>query len=119
MKSFQPIRRGKSGPEKKIQDELVRYLTNLGWFVKVTHGNAFSSGWPDLYACHKTYGSRWIEVKLPDMKGSKYTKSQLRDFPKFCANGAGVWVLTGANDRQYELLFRPPNWWQYTSVFKK
>lgn len=112
-------RHGSSRPEAKIQTAIIKMLNNYGWFVKATHGNAYASGWPDLFACHIAYGQRWIEVKLPKMKGSKYTPAQLRDFPKFAANGSGVWVMTGATDEEYaKILDQPQNWWKYTSVYK-
>ena len=94
---------------------MLRYK---GWFVKVTHGNMYQSGYPDLYAPHSTYGPRWIEVKKPNMKGSKFTPAQLADFPKFCANGSGVWVLTAATKDEYEKLFQNPNWVVYLKIWK-
>ena len=118
MKPFKPKKHGSQGPEAKIQKSIIKMLELRGWWVKVTHGNAHTDGWPDLLACHKIYGTRWIEVKLPNMKGSKFTKAQLRDFPKFCANGSGVWVLTSNTDEEYNKLFKPYNWWLYTSVLK-
>ena len=93
-------------------------LRSLGWFVKSTHGNAYTDGWPDIYATHSRYGIRWIEVKLPHMKGSKFTAAQLEDFPKLCANGSGVWVLTGATHEEYEKLFKKYNWWKYLDAMK-
>lgn len=75
----------------------------------VTHGNEFQSGFPDLYATHYSYGPRWIEVKLPDMKGSKFTAAQWREFPKMVANGTGIWILTGATPTEYSKLFKPYN----------
>lgn len=87
---------------------MLRYK---GWFVKITHGNMYSVGWPDLFASHSRYGPRWIEVKLP--KGSQLTAAQLEDFPKFCANGSGVWILNAATDDEYKKLFKEPNWYLY------
>lgn len=104
---------GKKSPEAKIQQAIRDKLTLLGWFVKRTHGNAFTDGWPDLFACHSSHGQRWIEVKLPDMKGSSFTPAQIRDFPKFIANGSGVWILTGDSEAEIEKLFKPPNYWYY------
>lgn len=118
MKPFKSKRHGGQGPEAIIQKSLIAFLQQKGWWVKVTHGNAHTDGWPDLLACHKVYGTRWIEVKLPEMKGSKYTKAQLRDFPKFACNGSDVWVLTAATEDEYAKLFKPGNWWLYTSVLK-
>jgi hypothetical protein len=105
--------RSKRGPEHKIQDDIIDMLRVKGWFVKVTNGNQFQSGFPDLFACHSRYGQRWIEVKLPNMEGSKFTDAQLEDFPKLCANGSGVWVLTAATDAEYQKLFKRFNWWEY------
>lgn len=105
----------KHGPEWFIQRDVIKMLRFRGWFVKPTHGNAFQSGFPDLFCTHSTYGIRWIEVKLPDMKGSKFTPAQLEEFPKFVANGAGIWVLTAATEGEYAKLFKSPNWYTYLS----
>jgi len=78
-----------------------------------THGNAYQVGFPDLWATHKTFHERWIEVKLPGMKGSKFTPAQLDVFPKMCKNGSGVWILTGATLTEYMKLFETHNWWHY------
>jgi hypothetical protein len=95
--------RGK--PEEAIRTQLKAYLEVRGWFVIITHGNAYQSGLPDLYATHKKFGGRWIEVKLPGMVGSKFTNAQLEVFPKLCLNGSPVWVLTGATKDEYDKLF--------------
>lgn len=109
--------RSKKGPEAKIQDDIVAMLRGFEWFVKETHGSVFQSGLPDLYATHRRYGPRWIEVKLPEMKGSKFTPAQLETFPMLCANGSGVWILTGCTDDEYKKLFKPYNW--YTMMLMK
>lgn len=120
MKQFKPKQYGKQSPEHKLQLKIIAMLRNYGWFVKPTHGNMFQSGFPDLFACHSGWGglTRWIEVKLPEMKGSRFTGAQLEDFPKFCANGSGVWILTDATEAEYKKLFKPPNWFQYLPVWK-
>lgn len=112
------LAKNKRGPEAKIQDDIVSMLLNYGWFVKSTHGSMFQSGFPDLYATHTRYGARWIEVKLPNMEGSKFTSAQLEDFPKLCANGAGVWVLTAATESEYKKLFSKFNWYLYLGIMK-
>jgi hypothetical protein len=89
-----------------------------GWYVKSTHGNMYQSGFPDLFACHSRYGQRWVECKLPEGKGSRFTDAQMEDFPKLCANGSGVWIITAATDFEYQKLFRPPNWYQYLTTWK-
>jgi len=116
MKSMKTTKRKK--PERIIQNNIIRFLRGKGWFVKETHGNMYQSGFPDLFACHSTYGQRWIEVKLPEMKGSKYTAAQLQDFPKFCANGSGVWVMTGISEQEYNKLFKKCNWAFYLDIMK-
>jgi hypothetical protein len=116
----EPLRQrsSKKGPEAKIQQAIIDSLRIKGWYVMVTHGNMYQSGFPDLFACHSVYGQRWIEVKKPEFKGSKFTPAQLECFPKICANGSGVWILTGHKDREYQKLFKRPNWWVYLSGFK-
>lgn len=106
------------GPEAIIQAAIIEMLELKGWFVKVTHGNMYQSGFPDLFATHASYGPRWIEVKKPGFKGSKYTKAQLKDFPLFCSNGSSVWVLTAATEEEYLKLFDEFNWWKYLSVVR-
>lgn len=111
---MEPIKpRSRKGPEAKIQQAIIDMLRVKGWYTMVTHGNMYQCGFPDIFACHSTYGQRWIEVKKPKFKGSKFTSAQLEHFPKLCANGSGVWILTGATPEEYEKLFRKFNWWQY------
>lgn len=119
MKSLTPKRYGKSGPEAKIQESIINFLKIRDWLVQHIHGNAYQSGWPDLWASHSKYGHRWIEVKLPDMIGSQFTPAQLDFFPKLCAHGSGVWVLTSATETEYLKLWKSPNWWTYTSIMKR
>lgn len=108
----------KKGPEAIIQETIKTMLTLKGWYVMVTHGNTYQSGFPDLFACHSVYGQRWIEVKKPKFKGSKFTPAQLECFPKICANGSGVWILTSNSDEEYNKLFKPRNWWMYLESFR-
>ena len=103
----------KKGPEAIIQEQLIVFLEKRGWVVKPTHGSMFQSGFPDLYATHKLHGGRWIEVKLPEMKGSKFTKAQEQTFPAFSQNGTPIWILTAATESEYKKLFQPENWLGY------
>jgi len=116
---MEPLKfRNKKGPEAIIQQDIIDMLRIKGWHVMVTHGNMFQSGFPDLFSCHSTYGQRWIEVKKPNFKGSKFTPAQLASFPKICAHGSGVWILTAATDAEYNKLFKKSNWWQYLAGFR-
>lgn len=110
MEAFIPSRHGKAGPESKIQNKIITMLLRKGWYVVRIPGSKMLSGMPDLYATHSRYRSRLIEVKLPLMKGSRFTPAQLDRFPKLAANGSGVWVLTGDSDAEYAKLFRRQNW---------
>jgi len=112
------VRNFADGPEAKIQREITEYLKIRDWLVKPTIGNLFQSGFPDLFCAHRMKGARWIEVKLPDMKGSRFTPAQLSWFPQFSAAGVGIWILTGANEAEYAKLFSAPNWMMYMSVMK-
>ena len=116
MNSFTPRR--KEGPEAGIQKQIIIMLRYKGWFILPTHGNMYQSGFPDLFATHSSYGNRWVEVKLPGMKGSKFTPAQLDTFPKLVANGSGVWILVGDSKEEYDKLFTQCNWWMYTNSFK-
>jgi len=109
--------RDRRGPEKKIQDDLEKFLRMREWFVKSTVGNMYQSGFPDIYATHRKYGIRWIEVKLPNMVGSQWTPAQLEDFPLLRANGTRIWVLTAATEEEYQKLFKQDNLWQYMGGF--
>lgn len=105
------------GPERIIQDAIMDFLKIRDWYVMETHGNMFQRGFPDLYATHSMYGGRWIEVKDPE--GFSFTAAQLECFPKMGANGTGIWVLVAASQHEYEKLFKPPNFWQYTTGFRR
>lgn len=102
-------KRGQSGPEAKIQEEIIKFLTLRNWLCRSTHGNIFQFGFPDLYCAHRRYGARWIEVK--NGEAYSFTPAQMEFFPKLSAAGVGVWILTAATDHEYEKLFSPANWW--------
>lgn len=98
--------------EGTIQKEIREYLEERGWYTKKTHGSEYMDGFPDLYALHKRYGQRWIEIKRPTL--GKFTRAQLREFPIWTAHGVGIWVMTSIRD--YKKLFDKPNWWQYVDT---
>lgn len=99
-------------PEDKLSAEMQMFLRARGWFVKKTHGNIFSSGWPDLYCAHKRYGARWVELKIKDH--GRLTEAQHDVFPEFAAAKIGIWILTAATMEEYDkMLTKPPNWWLF------
>jgi len=106
------IRRPKHGPEWHIQQKLVAYLKARGWHVERMIGNAFQLGIPDLYVANPKWGTRWIDVKRPG-KDYSFTKAQKRKWPVWEAFGVGIWILTGADQEDYDRLFKAPNWRDY------
>lgn len=107
-------------PEADIQQRIMTFMKARGWLCKATHGSAYSAGFPDLYCTHKRWGIRWIEVKLPGMKGSKFTKDQEKWFPLLSQNGTKIWILTAATETEYSKLFKrdkkgqlQDNWLEY------
>ena len=104
------------GPEAVIQDAIIRKLKALDWYVKSTHGNMYQSGFPDLYICHRMYGSKWVEVK--NKEKYVFTPAQLENFPLMSAHGAGIWILTSDSDEEINKLYKLPNWVYYLEIYK-
>lgn len=103
--------RAKHGPEYHIQSDLIEYLSDRGWLVERMIGNAYQSGIPDLYCFHPTWLSRWIDVKVEGRYS--FTRQQRIKWPRWEKFGVGIWILTGADQSQYDRLFGPPNWRNY------
>lgn len=101
----------KSSPEAAIQGRIIDFLRKRGWFVKETHGNAFQTGFPDLYLYHKDYGHKWVDVKNPSRY--VYTKAQCQQWPGMDAAGVGIWIMFEANEENYANLFKAPNWREF------
>lgn len=96
-----------------LQKKWIVYLEARGWVVKPTHGSMYQAGFPDLWITHKDHGGKWVEIKLPDMKGSRFTAAQREWFPKLSANGTPIWILTSVTDFEYRKLWQPENWLYY------
>ena len=102
------IKRSNTRPEWHIQQALIRYLEARDWLVEHTHGNLYQQGFPDLFIHHIKWGYRWIDCKV---KGKySFTKAQKQKWPLWEQHGVGLWILTGANQEEYDKLFAPPNW---------
>lgn len=110
------VAKKKGSPEKKIQQAIMDMLTLKGWFCLSTHGNMFQKGLPDIYATHPSYRQRWIEVKLPEMKGSQFTPAQRTTFAKLIAFGSPIWILTAATEEEYKKLFFDSNYHYYLAL---
>lgn len=105
------IRRPKHGPEWCIQRDVIAFLKIRGWHVEHTHGNLFQTGFPDLYAMHPKWGSRWIDCKQP--KKYTFTKAQKIKWPLWELFKIPIWILTAATQEEYDKLFAPPNFRLY------
>lgn len=97
--------------ESKIQSRLMKFLRARGWLVENMHGNMFQSGIPDLYCFKREYGERWIDVKVEGRYS--FTKAQRIKWVQWEIAGIGIWILTGHTQKDYNRLFRPPNWRDY------
>lgn len=107
---MEPLKvKSKANLECTIRDKIVRELVLRGWYCRITHGNAYQSGFPDIFACSRRYGVRWIEVKRPT--GSRFTQAQLNVFTKFASKNVGVWVLVADTEWEINKLFGPSNWY--------
>jgi hypothetical protein len=109
------IRQARHGPEYYIQKDLVVMLRARGWYVERMIGNAFQYGIPDLFVAHTKWGQRWIDVKRPG-KNYSFTKAQKQKWPVWEAFGIGIWILTAADQENYDRLFAPPNWRDYAKA---
>jgi len=112
-----PKIRGVKGIEYKLQQKIIKYLQDRNWFVKVLTGTMYQWGLPDLFACHKKYGIKLIEIKNPEQYS--FTAAQIQEFPKLISNGAPVYVMTAANKENYDRLFGPSNLWLYLTGIKE
>lgn len=106
-----PRHRPKHGPEYKIQERLVSFLEARGWLVERMIGNAYQMGIPDLYCHHPQYEYRWIDVKVEGKYS--FTSAQREKWPLWEEKGVQIWILTEANQEQYDRLFKPANWRDY------
>src|SRR5581483_5105578 len=116
MDRFKPRGNKRDGPEAKIQRSFIEMLRLKLWVVKSTHGNEMQFGFPDLYAAHGSYGTRWIEVKNP--LAYAFTPAQREFFHQLASVGVGVWVLIEASEAEYQKLFKPANWQYYLPEFR-
>lgn len=116
MQPFKSKRTVASGPEQIIQNDLIKNLKGYDWYVKVMIGNHLQFGVPDLYAAHRKYGQRWIEVKNP--KKFSFTEAQCREFPLMDSAGVGIWVLFAADDDEIAKLHKPANWFEIMFKFR-
>lgn len=121
-----PMEFGKTTPEEKIVKALMRLMRERRWWVHKTHGGTYSSGLPDLLACHVNYGYRFIEVKNAD--SYHFTHRQEQEFDVMMKAGVGIYVVAlpvGFTEKQlvyeYEsvVVNGGPNWTKYLNHSKR
>lgn len=106
-----PLKRNNSKPEWHIQQALIEFLEHREWEVDATHGSVYQTGFPDLFIQHVRWGTRWIDCKV---KGRySFTNAQKIKWPKWEKKGTGIWILTAADQSEYDKLFKPPNFRDY------
>lgn len=110
-KKQRAIIRPKHGPEWYIQNKVRDFLTDRGWHVERFIGNALQFGIPDLLAIHPRLGHRWIDIKQP--KKFSLTEQQRKKWPVWEHFGEGIWIMTAADQDEYDKLMRKPNWRDY------
>lgn len=97
-------------PEYDGARRLRNLMENLGWLTKKSHGNAYQSGWPDLFCSHPQFGQRWIETKAHN---GRLSEIQIKEFIEWTKFGVKIWVLR--DEKDYGWLFQNPNWWQWAA----
>lgn len=103
---------GRERPEEKVRDAIRDRLKGHGWQSHIMHGNRFQSGIPDLYTIHPRNGTRWIDAKVEGRYN--FTKAQKLVWPLWHFEfNVGIWILTDGSEKQYQRLFKPPNWLDY------
>ena len=102
-----PKIKSKHGLEWNIQQRIIKYLQNRGWWVTIITASLYLKGMPDLYATHRVFGQKWIEVK--NEKNWHFTTAQKETFPQLLGNGTQIWIMFEADKTNYDLLFKPCN----------
>ena len=94
-------------PESKIVADILSELKRPGWRFRKVHGDAYSSGEPDLDGCANGRAVK-IEVKVP---GKKPTAQQMVVMKLWARSGALVGWVTSV-DETLELLSHldDPGW---------
>jgi hypothetical protein len=112
-----PLPKKNNITESIIQTKVIQGYILEGWYCVRTHGNAYQSGFPDVFLCNKRFGSRWVEVKRPGYE--RFTQAQLDVFTQFAKKRIGVWVVTDHDPQERHRIFRPSNWYTYLHKCRK
>ena len=100
--------------EKELSDNIRVRLHLDGWHTEKSHGNAYQSGWPDLYCMHPEHGQCWIETKV---RGKKLEASQVTTFLKWHKHRVRIYIITSVDDLILVYKHKPPNWPEYYAMY--
>jgi len=78
-------------PETKIVNLLIGHLRDTGGYARKVHGNAYSSGEPDIDACVRGRAVK-VEVKVPGRKPTAQQLARLRRWQE--AQALAGWVTS-------------------------
>ena len=106
-------------PESTIVNAILRRLNAApGTYARKTHGNAYSSGWPDIVGASDGHAFA-IEVKQP---GKRATPRQNHELAKWSLAGARVGVATSVDeavDIVWPKVTTEVDWYQVAEAIRK
>ncbi len=102
-----------------IVEPFRELLEARGWVTSNITPGALTDCVPDSFACHPTYGERWIEYKVKRGNTVHLTDLQMKRFPLLIANGMRIFCIAaedlrgrsnyGLRKKLYAKLFTEPN----------
>lgn len=89
------------GPEKRIENQIKRFLDSIGaWHIK-THGNMFSrAGTPDILAC---INGKFVAIEVKREKGGEVSTLQLAHIKLIQQAGGVAFVASGLEEAKAHL----------------
>lgn len=82
----------------RVRNPIRHLMEQRGWICRLVPADTYHVAFPDMWACHKTAGERWIEFKVRRSASLSFTDAQEQWFPKLCDNGMRLWVLASEYD---------------------
>lgn len=83
------------GPEKKVENQIKRYLDKLGAYYLKVHGSAFQpAGTPDILAC---VNGRFVAIEVKRANGGVVSELQKAKL-KHIKNSGGVAIVARSLD---------------------
>lgn len=90
-----------AGPEKKVENQIKRYLDKLGAYYLKVHGSAFQpAGTPDILAC---VNGRFVAIEVKRANGGVVSELQKAKL-KHIKNSGGVAIVARSLDDVFTVL---------------